>query len=169
VRHAFLLVLSVIVASLAGCGPDDGLGNIKLVDVRGTVLVDGKPQRGITVQFTPDPTNRPSTPSDGNATDEQGMYVATFRGKTGLSAGKYQVTVTKPAPEISVPGFEDDPNMGRRALEAARQAGRIPKGMTSLPPDEKIEATFKSEVPSQGGPLNFELKSSSKNAPAKAS
>ena len=113
VRTAALAALTV----LAGCGSDED--RIPLVRVTGTITRNSKPMANAKVSFIPDVGNKYSTPSV-NETGPEGNYMLRFKGRTGVSAGKYKVVVT---PAIDLPAgakipeaFKDDPVMAQMAL-----------------------------------------------------
>ncbi|MFM1902965.1 MAG: hypothetical protein RLZZ440_865 [Planctomycetota bacterium] len=80
-RFSFLLALAAIFS--AGCRP--------VMEVSGTVQVDGKPSGGIVVMFDP---VEPDLPRGVATTDNDGGYVVRRLGpgnKTGIKTGKYAV------------------------------------------------------------------------------
>jgi hypothetical protein len=69
---------------LAGCGP-------KLVPVKGTIRIDGKPAPHAFVLFTPeDPEGKPA---HGSADADGVFHLMTFRAKDGAIPGEYKMTV----------------------------------------------------------------------------
>ena len=113
VRTAALAALTV----LAGCGSDED--RIPLVRVTGTITRNSKPMANARVSFIPDVGNKYSTPAV-DETGPEGNYMLRFKGRTGVSAGKYKVVVT---PAIDLPAnakipeaFKDDPVMAQMAL-----------------------------------------------------
>jgi len=75
----------LVVLAAAGCQ--------RIVDVTGTVTLDGKPARGVIVVFDPPTTDRPRGVA---STDEQGVYRLRRLGpgsKPGVPTGSYTVKV----------------------------------------------------------------------------
>lgn len=69
---------------LVGCGQ-----NVGTVEVSGTVLADGTPAGGLTVQFSPASGERPST----GFTDASGRFALRYnKDIAGVLPGKHQVT-----------------------------------------------------------------------------
>lgn len=69
---------------VTGCGPSAGT-----VRVSGTVLANGEPVPGLTVQFSPSEDKRPSV----GFTDESGQFVLRYnKDILGVLPGKQQVT-----------------------------------------------------------------------------
>ncbi len=102
-RCLALLVLLALAA--AGCGP--GVGT---VPVRGTVLVDGEPVSGVTVQFSPVTGERPST----GFTDGSGQFVLRYnKDIAGVLPGRQNVTFSWYAEEP-----DQKPTPGQAALIA---------------------------------------------------
>ncbi len=106
-RRASMLLLTVAVAALAGCGG----GTDGLVPATGTITVDNKPGAGAVVEFVP----KPGTPGNGGTAfaDDSGRYeIATPQGKKGLAPGEYKVVVSYrrnadgSAPDPTVPPIE---------------------------------------------------------------
>ena len=69
VAAAVLVVTLTAGIGLTGCGPSVGT-----VRVTGTVLADGEPVPGLTVQFSPPEGSRPSV----GFTDESGRFVLRY-------------------------------------------------------------------------------------------
>src|SRR5579871_2214813 len=121
-----LFVVCVIGSTFLGCGGSDRHGWVKheekLVQVRGKVLVEGRPAERATVLFhrvssteaTPGSSgNAPSGPKPnprGECDDAGEFQLSTYNGLDGAPPGKYQVTVSwtkessredaEPAPEL---------------------------------------------------------------------
>ena len=109
--------------------------------------------------FHPDPSNKEGKPGE-DATGPDGNYMVTTNGRTGLVPGKYHVTVTKLLVDPSKvhEAFKDDPFMAQLSAtgpEDGKAAGKN-KGSSG-----KIEGTFDREIPPEGGPQDFDVKSSS--------
>ena len=81
-----LAACGLLAVALAGCGGSSP----KLYPATGTVTFDGKPVDGAQVTFVP----QQGAPCLGT-TDGAGKYTMTTRGKPGVPAGSYSVTVTK--------------------------------------------------------------------------
>ena len=68
---------------ISGCGGEPGP---EFALVEGVVRINGKPDRGVTVRFTPDPEKGNGLPAFATGTtDEQGKYLLKyeFRGEEG--------------------------------------------------------------------------------------
>jgi len=147
-------ILSLVpVGVLIGCGGDE-TARFKLVPVIGTVTLNNKPMEGAEVSFAPDTENAAPTPGS-DITGPEGNYKVFFRGRAGLSPGKYKVIVTKTVLPggASAAGSEEDRDM---YLESFRD----PRGR-SRPGDKgptEIRGEFDAEVPPGGGTLDFDVK-----------
>ena len=104
-RCAALLVFFGL-ATAVGCGP-----NVGTVPVRGTVLVDGEPVPGVTVQFSPVGGERPST----GFTDGSGRFILRYnKDIAGVLPGRQNVTFSWYADEP-----DQKPTLGQAALISA--------------------------------------------------
>jgi hypothetical protein len=149
-------------AGLSGCGSEES--RYKLVTVTGTVTLNGKPLGDAKVNFAPLEGNEYPTPGV-DSTGPGGNYKLMFKGRSGIAAGKYKVTITPPDPSAagSVPeAFKDDPAMFGFGEDARQQAASKNK--------KKVEAgnksEFEAEVPEEGAILDFDVKSAA-TEPAK--
>jgi hypothetical protein len=156
-------IAPLALAGLLGCGFG---GQVRLVPVKGTVTLDGKPLAKATVSFLPNPQNAAQTPG-GDVTGPDGEFAAIYEGRTGLAPGKYKVLVAAsrdlPPTFKAPPGMENDPTEARKALGLdsvhpsvkPRSAGV--KGYEAIPP-----ADFDVDVPDAGATaLTFDVKSPS--------
>src|SRR5688572_9652213 len=139
-----LAVLAPI--GLVGCGGTEE-DWIKLVPVSGKVTKNGKPMANADVSFVPGAGNPESTPGVAR-TGPEGEYSLMFKGRTGVAAGKYNVTIT-PAFEIpadaKVPeAFKKDPIMFQFAREARPD---YKKPGTKGSKEEVLKNAFEAEVP----------------------
>lgn len=83
-KTAWFLLALPLASLLAGCGP-----NVGAVTVNGTVLGDGQPASGLTVQFSPVTGDRPST----GFTDADGRFALRYsKDVVGVLPGKHNVT-----------------------------------------------------------------------------
>jgi hypothetical protein len=87
-----------------------------------------------------------------------------FKGRSGVAAGKYKVTITPPEPAAAGASdvFRDDPAMLGFAQDAKHQAA---KNKTQIDAGTKRE--FEAEVPDDGAVLDFDVKTAA-GPPAKA-
>lgn len=148
-----LLACCVSALSAIGCG--DGLG---LVEVVGTVSLDGKPLTSGRVSFFPE-KGRPSS----GQIDSEGRYrLATYQPGDGALPGSYVVTVSSRQESEEPPmyqsledemngvqsgGGKGSPGGGRaKWLAPPRYANRTSSGLTA-------------EVPAGGGEIDFPLSS----------
>jgi hypothetical protein len=105
IDRCLALVVLLPLATAAGCGPSVGT-----VPVRGTVLVDGEPVSGVTVQFSPVTGERPST----GFTDDSGQFVLRYnKDIAGVLPGRQNVTFSWYAEEP-----DQKPTPGQAALIA---------------------------------------------------
>lgn len=81
----------LLLVFLAGCG---GRG---LVEVSGTVTVDGKPAAGVMLMFF---STEPNGVTASGVSDEQGKFSLSSGLDKGLAAGNYVVTATYPDPSV---------------------------------------------------------------------
>lgn len=145
----------LMLLGMIGCSSDPDSA-IKLVPVTGTVTLGGKPMANAMVSFIPDAGNKVST-AGGDTTGPDGNYMAQYRGRNGLSPGKYKVTVTPGIEEDTSASnvseaFKNDPFM---AAEGARVAA------ASKPAKKKeIKEDFDREVNDSATTLDFNLKGS---------
>ncbi len=85
-RSAVVLI-GLAVAGTAGCGASGP--KVEFAKVRGAVLVNGRPQANVQVQFTPDPEKGNGVPAyAGAVSDDQGKYSLkySYMNKTGEGA-----------------------------------------------------------------------------------
>jgi hypothetical protein len=155
-------IAPLALAGLVGCGYG---GRVKLVPVKGTVTLDGKPLAQASVSFLPNPQNANQT-AGGDVTGPKGNFTAIYQGRLGLAPGKYKVLVSPglglPPGFKAPPGMEDDPAEARKALGLdsvhprfkPRAAGV--KGFEVIPPTD-----FDAEVSDGGGSYAFDVKSPS--------
>ena len=92
-RRSASLIIGVVFC-LAGCG--DGL---KLADVKGVLILDGKPISGVAVTFSPiSPGQSPSS----SMTDEKGnFHLAYSRSRSGAMIGEHRVILENVAGETA--------------------------------------------------------------------
>ncbi|SIN85988.1 hypothetical protein SAMN05444166_1309 [Singulisphaera sp. GP187] len=125
IRHC-TVAAAMVAGLIAGCG---GSGP-RLVSVKGTVTLDGKPLEGAVIAFHPDPSNKDGQPGE-DITGESGNYMVSTKGRFGLVPGKYHVSVTKmevAAANLSA-DFKDDPNSVRHEIcDISTQANLALKG-----------------------------------------
>lgn len=97
--HKSILVFSVLGFSLflvTGCG--GGAGDAPdLASVSGTVMLDGKPAGGLTVEFLPDNNAGTSGPMSVAVTADDGTFMlSTSTGRAGAVIGTHKVLVKCP-------------------------------------------------------------------------
>ncbi|WP_406698259.1 carboxypeptidase-like regulatory domain-containing protein [Singulisphaera sp. Ch08] len=148
---------------MIGCNSDPDSA-IKLVPVKGTVTLDGKPMANAMISFIPEVANNPST-AGGDTTGPDGNYLAQYRNRTGLAPGKYKVTIVpglSEGSEGSIPEeLRNDPFM---AAEGARVAAA---SRASVKKKVEIKGEFDAEVTGTDSPLNFEVKTASATVKSK--
>jgi hypothetical protein len=91
-----------LLASASGCRNDD----VELVEVTGTVTLDGQPLPEATVRFLPIVTgDEPARPSSALTTDEGEFALGYSTTKQGARPGKYRIYIsTFRNPEPGLPG-----------------------------------------------------------------
>jgi hypothetical protein len=147
---------------LAGCGSGDETDSYTLVPVRGTVTLDGKPLAGAKVLFTPNEGNDPSTPGV-DTTGQEGNFKLMYRGRSGVSPGKYSVLIAKTIEPASVKvseTFKDNPMLAGMERQGAliSQAAKGRKQAAVV----HITDSYDREVSASGEVFDFDVK-----APAK--
>jgi hypothetical protein len=114
ISHRRTLILNglCIAIGLAGChsGP-----KVEFANVQGVVRVNGRPQRGAAVQFSPDREKGNGLPILANGTsDDQGKYTLKYgyQGKIGDGApvGWQRVTVTDTTVGVTPQGQDPKPS-----------------------------------------------------------
>jgi hypothetical protein len=133
---------------LAGCGSS------ATTPVEGTVLLDGKPLAGASIQFIPQGKGRDAT----GETDKNGQFaMSTFQPRDGTVPGTYKVVVAPPVGSIDPAQYgsaEDAMSAATKPQAKKASAGpAFPQKYTR--PDQ---TPLTQEVPVQGK-LKFELKS----------
>jgi hypothetical protein len=148
-------------AALIGCGGSEE-DSYKLVRVSGTITKNGKPLSGAKVMFVPDAGNKISTPGV-DETGPEGNYLLNFKGRTGVVAGKYKVTVEAPF-EISgskVPEELTKDPAGVMMLKFAQDARTVGRKEQSAK-KEIFKGEFDAEVPDAASyERDFDVKASS--------
>jgi hypothetical protein len=139
----------VLILTLAGCKGS------ATTPVEGTVLLDGKPLAGASIQFVPQGTGHDAT----GETDKNGQFVmSSFQPRDGVQAGTYKVVISPPAGAA-------DPTPYASADEAMAAASKPPAKKASEGPafPQKYarpdQTPLNQEVPVKGK-LKFDLKSS---------
>lgn len=94
-RRFVLLVCTTALLVIVGCD-----GNSGLVEVHGTILVDGSPAKGAVLLFHPEGATA-ATPSSAQAKDD-GTFAPVTDTKPGIPPGNYIVTLTWPDPSHQV-------------------------------------------------------------------
>jgi hypothetical protein len=89
----FALLISTV-ASLTGCGK----AGPSLVQVTGSLSVDGKPANGAALIFHP--KNKETKLIPAATTDENGKFKLATSARVGAPEGSYDVTVTWPDPSV---------------------------------------------------------------------
>src|SRR5438132_12905643 len=106
------IVTAAVLAGLSGCGG----GGPKLVNVTGTVTLNGKPLSGADIVFTPDQSTKDAFVGS-DVTGPEGNFKVMSNGRAGVAPGKYKVIVSKSLVQVtSVPDeFKEDPYMMKLA------------------------------------------------------
>ncbi len=88
------LLILFVGLTITGCGK----GGPSLVNVSGSINVDGKPAEGATMIFFPNDASMTLIPSA--QADASGKFTIITDGKNGIPTGSYDVTVTWPDPSV---------------------------------------------------------------------
>jgi hypothetical protein len=133
-------------AGLVGCGGTEE-DSYKLVRVSGTITKNGKPLAGAKVMFVPEASNKISTPGL-DETGPEGNYLLNFKGRTGIVAGKYKVTVEAP---FEIAGAQAPEELkkdaaGTMMLKFAQQARTVGRKEQETK-KEVFKGEFEAEVP----------------------
>jgi hypothetical protein len=137
-RRLTILVILISGVGASGCGRADGL-----VDVQGTVTLDGKPLADAIVQFTAasyaSGTARPAV----GRTNSSGRYWLEYStGVTGTRPGKYKVTISTFWPS-----------------SLTNEEKVIPGNPEKVPNVYNSKSMLTADVPEDGADVDFELKS----------
>lgn len=137
-NHCLLLAAGVVFMALAGCQKGDAL-----VDVTGTVFVDGKPMPGLQLTFIP--VNDGGSTAYG-FTDERGRYRLRFsRDRMGAQPGMNNVLVELPS--------------RANAEELAKAGLPVPPEGAVLPSKYSLPGELQVEISARGGDYPIELTS----------
>jgi hypothetical protein len=142
--------------TLAGCG--GASDEPALAKVGGKVLVDGKPQKGLTVELHPDSTAGTKGPmSTGQTADDGSFVLATATGREGAVVGSHKVLVKCP---WSLTGRSASKNAPATADGFGSSAsGEAPPKQTAtqnsdcqvdIKFEELTTTTLKAQVPKEG-------------------
>lgn len=150
IRRAVPLAL----LGVLGCSGDPD-GATRLVPVKGTITLNGKPMADAAVSFVPEPGNQVST-AGGDTTGPEGNYLARYRNRAGLSPGKYKVLVTPGVASNSASAnvseaFKDDPFMAAEGAKAGAMNKPVAKRL-------EIKGEFDAEVGASGSTHDFDVK-----------
>ncbi|QDT34307.1 carboxypeptidase-like regulatory domain-containing protein [Thalassoglobus polymorphus] len=144
-----VLTSLLIPAMLSGCSKNDGYEKPgALVQIDGTVTLDGAPWPGGTMSFLPQKT---TTGTGGFAiTDASGKFTAThFSMEPGLEAGTYDVTFSK----LTLPNGDPIPE-GKDAADVGAVESMPPRS-ANVQPDGKHVLVVTAEPQT----VNYDLKS----------
>lgn len=89
---AFLLSLATLLNS--GCNQEPAAPKLNLVDVKGTVTLDGEPAENVAVWFVPE-TGTPGNGAFGITTADGSYSLSVIGGDAGVAPGQYTVTFSK--------------------------------------------------------------------------
>lgn len=132
----------------AGALTVSGCGGTKLVDVQGTVTLNGKPLDNAQVQFLPDPGQKTAGIRSTGDTDEEGRFKLICDDKRGGAAvGMHRVLVVDLKQWEGIrPGREDS----NKPLKPSRIPARY---------SDALKTPFSSiEVKAQGSPIALDVK-----------
>ncbi|APZ92702.1 hypothetical protein Fuma_02314 [Fuerstiella marisgermanici] len=150
---ASVLVFSTLVAQGCGGGPSDAP---TLAAVSGTVMVDGKPQEGLTVEFHPDSAAGTTGPMSTALTRADGGFtLATSTGRAGAVVGKHKIAVKCPwslegrrnSKDVTADGFGSSPT---GEAPPAPAAGSGSDCTIALKFEDPATSTLSAEVPEDG-------------------
>jgi hypothetical protein len=90
------ILLSLLMLGIYGCG-GEASDAPSVASVSGKVMVDGKPQGGLTVEFHPDSTAGTTGPMSTGLTADDGTFIlSTSTGRAGAVIGNHKVLVKCP-------------------------------------------------------------------------
>jgi hypothetical protein len=146
------MIRTIALLGLAGCGgePED---SATLVPVTGTITQNGKPLANARVFFTPDSGNKYNTPG-GDSTGPAGNYKLMFKNRSGVSSGKYKVTVEPPLGGSESSEKIPDSIKGQAIMVEkllATKKSKVKKAAGS-------KASFDAEVSDKAEVLDFDVK-----------
>jgi hypothetical protein len=142
----------------SGCGK-------RLVTVKGTVTLDGKPVHRATVVF--EPLTAEGFPAAAQTNEEGVFYLGTHKSQDGAYPGEYRVTVTPPAPLPKVTAGMDNYGEALRQYWAGMaELRKNPPKLLPFPPDvqDPAKTTLRQRVPPDGAVL-IDLESSGAQPP----
>ena len=145
-----IVVCSLFLLPLAGCGGGSNADLPDLVPVSGTVTLDGAPAAGINVTFIP--IGSTAGGASYGTTDASGKYeLKSNDGRPGAVAGEFKVVCGK---WVMSDGSDF---VGGPGGDSPMEAGATEK----LPPKFSDEGatTLKATVPAGGGTIDFEVTS----------
>src|SRR6478735_5999797 len=138
-KLSLLLLLLLSTNLLVGCGAKDGYAELGLVEVTGTVTLDGKPLPQAKVTFETE-DKRLAT----GITDAAGHYALMYDSETrGCLPGPKTVRIT----------------MGASDVEGGGAAEGSTAGKQSLPARFNTKSELKADVSASQKTINFDLKS----------
>lgn len=89
-------LLFICILGISGCG-GEASDAPTVAKVSGTVMVDGKPQGGLTVEFHPDSASGTTGPMSTGLTADDGSFIlSTSTGRAGAVIGNHKVLVKCP-------------------------------------------------------------------------
>ena len=106
----FFSVLGII--TLAGCGGAASKPVEELVPAGGIVLINGKPEAGVQVNFTPAKDNTKSHGGTGVTDDSGEFQMRNYMNRGGVPVGDYIVTFSMNANEGEAPTVDGKPIPG---------------------------------------------------------
>jgi hypothetical protein len=141
-QHISLLGLAIvwgIITASLGCGGD----GVHLVDVTGTVRLEGEPLPAAQITFIP---TSPGGSAAYGVTDGQGRYRLKFsRDRYGAMPGPNDVVIDLPS--------------RREIIELRMQGEPVPDENVRLPRKYTVPGTLTADVAPRGGTYDFDLES----------
>jgi hypothetical protein len=135
-------------ATLLGCGEDDGIGT--RYPVSGTVMYNGEPLKSGTVNFTPDGAE--GRPAAGDIASDGSYRVTTLTRGDGMLPGKYKVAIQ--ANYTDMTKVVDNPG-GLYRSDLKRKAPQIKVAPEKYASPATSDLT--AEIKPESNTLNFEL------------
>ncbi|MFO0940616.1 MAG: carboxypeptidase-like regulatory domain-containing protein [Pirellulales bacterium] len=141
VNRGLAIVLVCLLGCIVGCG--DGL---KRVNIKGSIICDGKPVDNATVQLIP----RDGTPGEGaiGQSDSSGTFsvISSRDQDVGLPPGNYTVRVSRLV------------NIDGKVLPAEATEAEYPDSFESIPsPFCSMASNIELKVSNQGGDVKLEI------------
>jgi hypothetical protein len=138
-RSTLSVWVTCVTLMSAGCGGSSGP---ELVEVHGTVLLDGKPLSGASIRFVPELQGAEAVRPASGVTDDDGRYELEYSSsRSGALPGRYKVLITT----ARAPDEDEEGNPTPAAPETVPDVYNINSTLTADVGPDKDEFDFKLE------------------------